>query len=87
LAGNQPITDFLEKSLAAGKIANAYIFLGPKDLGKTAAAVFFAKSLLCQSGQKDGFFLWLAALVRLAGRCGIIMRARTVLKLCTATFI
>jgi DNA polymerase-3 subunit delta' len=55
LAGNKPITDFLEKSLAAGKIANTYIFLGPRDLGKTAAAVFFAKSLLCQK-QKAGVF-------------------------------
>lgn len=55
LAGNQPIIGFLEKSLAAGIIANAYIFLGPKDIGKTAAAVFFAKSLLCQK-QKDGVF-------------------------------
>jgi DNA polymerase-3 subunit delta' len=55
LAGNKPITDFLEKSLAAGLIANAYIFLGPKDIGKTAAAVFFAKSLLCQK-QKAGVF-------------------------------
>jgi DNA polymerase III subunit delta' len=49
LAGNKPITDFLEKSLATGRIANAYIFCGLEDLGKTAAAVFFAKSLLCQN--------------------------------------
>jgi DNA polymerase III subunit delta' len=55
LAGNKPITDFLEKSLTADKVANAYIFLGPRDLGKTAAAVFFAKSLLCQK-QKNGVF-------------------------------
>ncbi|MDD5528121.1 MAG: DNA polymerase III subunit delta' [Patescibacteria group bacterium] len=55
LAGNRPITDFLEKSLANGKVAHTYIFLGPKDLGKTAAAVFFAKCLLCQK-QKIGVF-------------------------------
>lgn len=55
LAGNKPITGFLEKSLATGRIANAYIFLGPRDLGKTAAALFFAKSLLCQK-QKAGTF-------------------------------
>lgn len=55
LAGNRPITDFLEKSVANGKISNTYIFLGPKDLGKTAAAVFFAESLLCQK-QKAGEF-------------------------------
>jgi DNA polymerase III subunit delta' len=55
LAGNRQITDFLAKSAANGKIANTYIFLGPEDLGKTAAAVFFAESLLCQK-QKAGEF-------------------------------
>lgn len=55
LAGNRPITDFLEKNIANGKISQAYIFLGPADLGKTAAAVFFAESLLCQK-QKSGEF-------------------------------
>jgi len=57
LAGNKRVTDFLEKSVANGKIANTYIFLGPKDLGKTAAAVFFAKSLLCQKQKPGTFFL------------------------------
>jgi DNA polymerase III subunit delta' len=51
LSGNTPITNFLEKSLATGRIANTYIFSGPENLGKTAAAVFFAKSLLCQGKQ------------------------------------
>jgi DNA polymerase III subunit delta' len=55
LSGNAKIADFLEKSIANGKLANTYIFLGLKDLGKTAAAVFFAKSLLCQK-QKPGVF-------------------------------
>jgi DNA polymerase-3 subunit delta' len=57
LAGNRPISDFLEKSLAAGIIANAYIFLGPRDIGKTAAAMFFAKSLLCQKQAAGTFTL------------------------------
>jgi DNA polymerase III subunit delta' len=55
LAGNRPIISFLEKSLANGKISQSYIFCGPRDLGKTAAAVFFATSLLCQK-QKPGAF-------------------------------
>jgi DNA polymerase-3 subunit delta' len=57
LAGNKPITDFLEKSLASGVVANAYIFLGPRDIGKTAAALFFAKSLLCQKQAAGTFAL------------------------------
>jgi DNA polymerase III subunit delta' len=55
LAGNRPVTDFLEKSVANGRIADTYIFLGPRDLGKTAAAVFFSASLLCQK-KKTGVF-------------------------------
>jgi DNA polymerase III subunit delta' len=55
LAGNRPITDFLERSVTNGKISHSYIFCGPEDLGKTAAAVFFATCLLCQK-QKVGAF-------------------------------
>ena len=55
LVGNRKISDFLEKSLAAGKLAGAYIFYGPKDLGKTAAAMFFAKTLLCHRRQDNIF--------------------------------
>lgn len=55
LVGNRHVTDFLEKSLANGRISNAYIFLGPKDLGKTGAAAYFAKCLLCQK-RKEGEF-------------------------------
>jgi DNA polymerase III subunit delta' len=54
-AGNRNVTDFLEKSLSADRLSHTYIFLGQKDIGKTAAAVHFAKSLLCQ-GRKDGQF-------------------------------
>lgn len=52
-AGNRHITDFLEKSLSSGRLSHTYIFLGQKDIGKTAAAVHFAKALLCQK-RKDG---------------------------------
>jgi len=52
LVGNSHIIDFLSKSLVNEKIANAYIFFGPQDLGKATVANYFAKSLLCQSKAK-----------------------------------
>lgn len=55
LVGNRQVADFLERSIASGRLSHTYIFLGPRDLGKTAAAVFFARCLLCQK-QKPGVF-------------------------------
>lgn len=49
LIGNTVITDFLEKSIINKKISGTYIFSGPEYLGKFNAAVYFAKSLLCQN--------------------------------------
>lgn len=61
LVGNRHVTDFLEKSLIGDRLSSAYIFLGPKDLGKTAVAAYFAKCLLCQK-KKEGVF---------SGPCGL----------------
>lgn len=52
--GNEQATDFLGRTLATGKIAGAYIFVGPDDVGKTTVANAFAASLLCQSFSKGG---------------------------------
>ncbi|MDD5291000.1 MAG: hypothetical protein PHZ04_02680 [Patescibacteria group bacterium] len=52
LVGNSHIIDFLSKSITNEKIANAYIFFGPQDLGKSTVANYFAKCLLCQSKAK-----------------------------------
>lgn len=47
LIGNGHIFEFLAKSLAKKNISGSYIFTGPADLGKTTAAHFFARSLVC----------------------------------------
>jgi len=47
LIGNGHIFEFLAKSLAKKNISGSYIFTGPADLGKAAAANFFAASLVC----------------------------------------
>jgi DNA polymerase-3 subunit delta' len=53
LVGNRHIVDFLSRSIANNKVASAYIFFGPQDLGKTTLANFFAKTLLCQNKGKQ----------------------------------
>lgn len=47
LVGNEQISAFLSKSISNKKIAGAYIFYGPENLGKKDAAFYFAKTLLC----------------------------------------
>ena len=47
LIGNGHIFEFLAKSLAKNNVSGSYIFTGPTDLGKSTAAYFFAKSLVC----------------------------------------
>jgi DNA polymerase III subunit delta' len=46
--GNDHIIEFLEKSISNERIAQAYIFHGPDNLGKTSIAKWFAKTLLCE---------------------------------------
>ncbi|MFA6306925.1 MAG: DNA polymerase III subunit [Patescibacteria group bacterium] len=52
LVGNGHIFEFLSKSLAKKNISGSYIFTGPANLGKTTAAHFFARSLVCEAKDK-----------------------------------
>lgn len=54
LIGHQRIWNFLTQSAAKNRLAHAYLFVGPAEIGKKTLALEFAKWLLCQrkSGQQ-----------------------------------
>jgi DNA polymerase-3 subunit gamma/tau len=45
--GQDPVIRTLQNALAAGRIAHAYCFAGPRGVGKTTTARLVAKALLC----------------------------------------
>ncbi len=47
ITGQQHITETLRKEVATGKLGHAYLFCGPRGVGKTTSARVFAKALLC----------------------------------------
>lgn len=51
LTGQDLVVKILENSLKTGKISHAYIFSGPKGVGKTSTARILAKALNCTSSQ------------------------------------
>ena len=50
LAGQEFVVSTLKNSIAAGRIARAYLFAGPRGVGKTSAARILARALNCARG-------------------------------------
>jgi len=50
LIGQSPIVKILTNSIAQGKLAHAYVFSGPRGVGKTSTARILAKALNCAEG-------------------------------------
>jgi DNA polymerase-3 subunit gamma/tau len=47
VVGQEPIVRTLGNALASGRIAHAYLFAGPRGIGKTTTARLLARALLC----------------------------------------
>jgi len=52
VVGQDAITRTLRNALASGRIAHAYLFAGPRGIGKTTTARLLARALLC--AQRSG---------------------------------
>jgi DNA polymerase-3 subunit gamma/tau len=48
--GQEPITRTLQNALTAGRVAHAFLFSGPRGVGKTSVARILAKALNCEAG-------------------------------------
>lgn len=54
VVGQRALTTTLKNAIASGKLAHAYLFCGPRGVGKTTCARIFAKTINCLSPAADG---------------------------------
>ncbi|MBU0570678.1 MAG: DNA polymerase III subunit gamma/tau [Candidatus Omnitrophica bacterium] len=52
--GQEAVTRTLKNSIDRGRVANAYIFSGPRGVGKTSVARLISKMLNCTKPEKNG---------------------------------
>ncbi|HEX3028308.1 MAG TPA: DNA polymerase III subunit, partial [Clostridia bacterium] len=53
IIGQKEIISSLKSSIESDRIGHAYMFIGPRGIGKKSVAREFAQMLLCQGGGKD----------------------------------
>lgn len=54
VVGQSALTTTLKNAVKSGKLAHAYLFCGPRGVGKTTCARIFAKAINCQHPTLDG---------------------------------
>lgn len=54
VVGQESLTKTLKNAVATGKLAHAYLFCGPRGVGKTTCARIFSKVINCEHPTADG---------------------------------
>ena len=54
VVGQSALTTTLKNAIASDKLAHAYLFCGPRGVGKTTCARIFAKTINCLTPMEDG---------------------------------
>ena len=54
VVGQQALTHTLKTAIDSGRLAHAYLFCGPRGVGKTSCARIFAKTINCLNPTHDG---------------------------------
>ena len=54
VVGQQALTTTLKNAISSGKLAHAYLFCGPRGVGKTTCARIFAKTINCENRNEAG---------------------------------
>ena len=54
VVGQTALTTTLKNAVKSGKLAHAYLFCGPRGVGKTTTARIFAKAINCEHPTSEG---------------------------------
>ena len=54
VVGQEALTTTLKNAISSGRLAHAYLFCGPRGVGKTTCARIFAKTINCLSPMANG---------------------------------
>ncbi|MDE5985841.1 MAG: DNA polymerase III subunit gamma/tau, partial [Prevotella sp.] len=54
VVGQEALTTTLKNAVKSGKLAHAFLFCGPRGVGKTTCARIFAKTINCENPSVDG---------------------------------